>query len=102
MKEEYGDIIEASFVAPKVYRLVHTDGHETSRVKGFSTFGKGFVGSVMDLQQGSAIKCSAFSKMRTVIRGDFGLIIRNKRLHGDSEKRIFASDGTSKPLEVRC
>jgi hypothetical protein len=101
MKEEYGDIKEAYFVAPKVYRLVHGDGHETSRVKGFSTFGKGFVGSVMELQQGAAINCSAFSKMRTVIRGDFGLIVRQKRLRGESEKRIFAADGTSKPLEIR-
>lgn len=101
MKEEYGDIIQASFVAPKVYKLVHSDGHETSRVKGFSTFGKGFVGNVETLQSGLPILCSAFSKMRTVIRGDFGLIVRQKRLKGENEKRIFAADGTSRPLEIR-
>lgn len=103
MKEEYGNIIEANFVAPKVYRLVHSNGKETSRVKGFSTFGKGFVGKVLDLQQGASVACSAFSKMRTVIRGDFGLIVRQKRLRGESEseKRIFAANGTSVPLEIR-
>lgn len=101
MKEEYNDIVQAGFIAPKVYRLVHSSGKETTRVKGFSTFGKGFAGSVVDLQAGLPVTCSAFSKMRTVIRGDFGLMIRQKRLKGENEKRIFAADGTSKPLEVR-
>jgi hypothetical protein len=101
MKEEYGDIIEAAFVAPKVYKLTHSDGHITSRIKGFSTFGRGFVGEIAALQAGESIQCSAFSKIRTVIRGDFGLIIRNKRLRGDSEKRIFDANGNSVPLEVR-
>jgi hypothetical protein len=100
MKEEYADIVGASFVAPKVYRLVHIDGHETSRVKGFSTFGKGFVGSVLSLEKGESVPCSAFSKIRTVIRGDFGLITRHKRLHEGNEKRKFDANGASVPLEV--
>ena len=101
LKEEYNGITQARFALPKVYRLQRVNGDVTSRVKGFSTFGRGFVGEVEALQRGESVTCSAFSKMRTVFRGDFGLITRQKRLRGEDEKRIFAEDGSSVPITVR-
>lgn len=101
MKREYSDIIEAEFIQPKVYRLVHKDGHETIRAKGFSEFAKGFAGDFATLKGHGQIECSAMSKMRTVLRGDFGLIMRRKHLQDKAEdKRCFLPDGSSIPLQV--
>lgn len=101
LKREYSDIIEAEFIQPKVYRLLHSDGSETVRAKGFSEFAKGFTGNFSNLKGHGQIDCSAMSKMRTVLRGDFGLIMRRKRLNEKAEdKRRFLSDGSSIPFWV--
>jgi DNA polymerase type B, organellar and viral len=102
MKREYSDIVEAEFIQPKVYRLRHANGHETIRAKGFSEFAKGFAGNFESLKAHDSIQCSAMSKMRTVLRGDFGLIMRRKRIHENAEdKRQFLKDGSSIPLQVK-
>ena len=101
MKLEYGDIVEARFIAPKVYELTHADGHKTTRAKGFSQFGKGFAGTFDGLSKFEPQTCSAFSKLRTVLHGDFGLVERQKRMHEDSvDKREFLADGSSRPLVI--
>ena len=101
MKCEYSDIIKAEFLQPKVYRLYHADGRESIRAKGFSEFAKGFAGSFDTLKKHGHIECSAMSKMRTVLRGDFGLILRRKHISEKAEdKRHFFDNGTSVPLEV--
>ena len=101
MNREYSDIIEADFIQPKVYRLVHLDGHQSIRAKGFSEFARGFTGNFSSLKEHNQIECSAMSKMRTVLRGDFGLIVRRKRLKENAEeKRTFLADGSSVPLKV--
>jgi hypothetical protein len=101
MKLEYDDIIEARFIAPKVYELTHADGHKTTRAKGFSQFSKGFAGTFDGLSKFQPQTCSAFSKLRTVLHGDFGLVERQKRMHEDSvDKREFLADGSSRPLVI--
>lgn len=110
LKEEYNNIVRAEFIAPKVYHLTLSathgmgiaNGREIIKAKGFSQFARGFIGSFDDLKRGCDNVCSAFSKMRTVLRGDFGLMMKIKRLHLDnSEKRIFSSDGGSVPMEIK-
>jgi hypothetical protein len=101
MKEEYSDIISAEFLAPKTYRLIHADGHETVKAKGFSQFGRGNKVSFPGLKAGEGVQCSAMSKCRTILRGDFGLMLRTKHLLSDrSEKRIFSPDGSSIPIRI--
>ena len=97
MKAEYEDITQAEFIAPKVYRLTHYDGSVTTRAKGFAQFGRGFIGSFDSLASGSNMPCSAMSKLRTVLRGDFGLMLRRKHLLKEGPKRNFLSDGSSVP-----
>jgi hypothetical protein len=101
MKEEYSDIIKAEFVAPKVYRLTHSDNRSTVRAKGFATFGKGFDGDFGTLTKGVSQPCSAMSKLRTVLRGDFGLMLRRKHLLKEGPKRKFLADGSSVPWVIK-
>jgi hypothetical protein len=101
MKLEYDDIIRAEFLAPKSYRLTHADGHETVKAKGFSQFGRSKSVDFEGLKAGKALDCSAMSKCRTVLRGDFGLLMRKKHLILDrEEKRVFFSDGSSVPITI--
>jgi hypothetical protein len=100
MKEEYSNIVRAEFVCPKVYRLTHADGSETVKAKGFSQFARGFAGNFDSLRRGESQKCSAFSKVRTVLRGDFGLLQRSKQLRENVDKRRFLADGSSVPLTI--
>ena len=101
MKAEYEDITKAEFVAPKVYRLTHSDNSITTRAKGFSQFGKGYCGDFGALAQGVCQPCSAMSKLRTVLRGDFGLMMRRKHLLKEGPKRRFLSDGSSVPWTIK-
>lgn len=100
MKVEYADIKKAEFIAPKVYRLTHNDNSITTRAKGFAYFGRKLFGDFNSLASGTRIECAAMSKFRTVLRGDFGLIIRQKHLLREGAKRIFNSDGTSRPMVI--
>lgn len=101
MKLEYNDIVKAEFLAPKSYRLTHSDGHETVKAKGFSKFGRREAVDFSGLREGKALDCSAMSKCRTVLRGDFGLLMRKKHLILDrEEKRVFLSDGSSVPITI--
>ena len=100
MKAEYEDIESAAFVAPKVYRLTHSDKHVTTRAKGFAQFGRGFASDFDTLASGVSVPCSAMSKLRTVLRGDFGLMIRRKHLLKEGPKRRFLSDGSSVPWVI--
>jgi hypothetical protein len=94
-------IVYAYFLAPKVYVLRHASGAITNRAKGFSKFGEKLPDNVVDmLKDGEAVTVSRFSKARSVIRGDFGLITSQKRCHLKYEKRVFHSDGTSSPRRV--
>lgn len=52
------------------------------------------------LASGEGLEVSRFAKARSVIRGDFGLMISKKRCHMDYEKRIFHNDGSSEPRKV--
>lgn len=99
MKPEYDNITKAEFVAPKVYRLTHADEHSTTKAKGFSSFGQKF-NAFDTLNNGKSVNCSAMSKLRTVLRGDFGLIIHQKRLLKEDTKRRFLPDGSSIPWVI--
>ena len=101
MKAEYEDIESASFVAPKVYRLTHSDKHVTTRAKGFAQFGRGFTGDFDSLASGANMPCSGMSKLRTVLRGDFGLMLRRKHLLKEGPKRRFLADGSSVPWVIK-
>ena len=101
MKVEYEDITKAEFVAPKVYRLTHSNNSITTRAKGFSQFGKGCCQDFGTLASGISVPCSAMSKLRTVLRGDFGLMLRRKHLLKEGPKRKFLSDGSSMPWVIK-
>jgi hypothetical protein len=104
-KDEYNTdpIVYAYFLSPKVYVLRHGSGKTTNKAKGFSRFGKHNPlppNAVAILAAGEGLEVSRFAKARSVIRGDFGLMIAQKRCHMDYEKRIFHNDGTSEPRRV--
>jgi hypothetical protein len=103
-KDEYvsDPIVYAYFLSPKVYVLEHLSGKVTNKAKGFSKFGKEKLppNAVALLASGEALEVSRFAKARSVIRGDFGLMLATKRCHMDYEKRIFHKDGSSEPRRV--
>jgi hypothetical protein len=102
-KDEYAKdpIVYAYFLAPKVYVLRHASGKITNKAKGFSRFADTLPkDAVQCLREGKDIEVSRFAKMRSVIRGDFGLVVQRKRCHLDYEKRIFRQDGTSYPRRI--
>jgi hypothetical protein len=102
-KNEYlaDPIVYAYFLAPKVYVLRHASGRVTNKAKGFSRFGERMPAELVDvLRSGESVEVSRFAKVRSVIRGDFGLIFSRKQCHFDYEKRIFRSDGTSVPRRI--
>jgi hypothetical protein len=102
-KNEYpGDpIVYAYFLAPKVYVFRHASGRVTNKAKGFSRFAEKLpADAVAILATGKGLEVSRFAKARSVIRGDFGLILSQKRCHLDYEKRIFHEDGSSEPRRV--
>ena len=103
-KDEYSSdpIVYAYFLSPKVYVLAHLSGKITNKAKGFSKFGKEKLppNAVALLASGESLEVSRFAKARSVIRGDFGLMLATKRCHMDYEKRIFHKDGSSEPRRV--
>ena len=108
-KDEYikNPITYAYFLSPKVYVLRHqhnfpdSETNVTNKAKGFSKFAEKLpANAVAILASGKAIEVSRFAKARSVIRGDFGLMLSQKRCHMDYEKRIFHKDGTSEPRRV--
>jgi hypothetical protein len=93
--------VYAYFLAPKVYVLKHADGRITNKAKGFSRFAEKLpANAVALLSIGEGLEVSRFAKARSVIRGDFGLILSRKHCHLDYEKRIFHDDGSSEPRKV--
>jgi len=104
-KDEYAKdpIVYAYFLSPKVYVLRHLSGKATNKAKGFSRFGKDNPlppNAVAILASGEGLEVTRFAKARSVIRGDFGLLIAQKHCHMDYEKRIFNKDGSSEPRRV--
>jgi hypothetical protein len=102
-KDEYSkDPIEyAYFLSPKVYVLRHASGTVTNKAKGFSKFAEKLPDNAVALLAiGEGLEVSRFAKARSVIRGDFGLMLSQKRCHMDFEKRIFHNDGSSEPRRV--
>lgn len=102
-KSEYASdpITYAYFLSPKVYVLKHLGGKVTNKAKGFSRFAEKLPDdAVAILASGEGLEVSRFAKARSVIRGDFGLMISQKRCHMDYEKRIFHNDGSSEPRKV--
>lgn len=102
-KNEYlaDPIVYAYFLAPKVYVLRHASGRVTNKAKGFSRFGERMPAELVEvLRAGESVEVSRFAKVRSVIRGDFGLIFSRKQCHFDYEKRIFNEDGTSVPRRI--
>jgi hypothetical protein len=103
-KDEYekDPIQYAYFVAPKVYVLKHESGRLTNKAKGFARFGEKLPdNAVAILQSGESLPVSRFTKARSVIRGDFGLILSRKQIQSTSTKRVFHKDGTSTPIKVK-
>lgn len=104
-KDEYAEdpIIEAYFLAPKVYVLKHASGKLTNKAKGFSRFGEKLPPDIITrLANREAVTVSRFAKVRSVIRGDFGLIFATKQCRFEYEKREFLPDGSSRPRKVEC
>jgi hypothetical protein len=102
-KDEYhkDPVVYAYFLSPKVYVLRHLSGKTTNKAKGFSKFGETLpADAVAILASGKGLEVSRFAKVRSVIRGDFGLMLSSKRCHMDYEKRIFHNDGSSEPRRV--
>ena len=102
-KDEYQSdpITYAYFLSPKVYVLRHLSGKVTNKAKGFSKFAEKLPdNAVAILASGEGLEVSRFAKARSVIRGDFGLMLSQKRCHMDYEKRIFHKDGSSEPRRV--
>jgi hypothetical protein len=102
-KDEYSKdpITYAYFLSPKVYVLKHKSGKITNKAKGFSKFAQKLPdNAVALLASGEGLEVSRFAKARSVIRGDFGLMLATKRCHMEYEKRIFNEDGTSIPRKV--
>jgi hypothetical protein len=102
-KDEYHNdpVVYAYFLSPKVYVLRHLSGKTTNKAKGFSKFGEKLPNNaVAILASGEGIEVSRFAKVRSVIRGSFGLMLSQKRCHIDYEKRIFHDDGSSEPRRV--
>ena len=94
-------IVYAYFLAPKVYVFRHASGKVTNKAKGFSKFAEKLPpDAVALLAAGKGLEVSRFAKARSVIRGDFGLILSQKRCHLEYEKRIFHDDGSSEPRKV--
>jgi hypothetical protein len=103
-KDEYAKdpIVEAHFVAPKVYWYRHASGTVTNRAKGFSRFGERLeTDTAARLAKGQAIEVSSFSKTRTVINGKFGLQRRMKRIYMKETKRKHNEDGSTKPWVLK-
>jgi hypothetical protein len=102
-KDEYlaDPINYAYFLSPKVYVLSHLSGKTTNKAKGFSKFAEKLPpNAVALLASGAGLEVSRFAKARSVIRGDFGLMLATKRCHLEYEKRIFHNDGSSEPRRV--
>lgn len=102
-KNEYprDPIVEAQFVAPKIYSYRHASGKVTNRAKGFSRFAEPLPGDITErLANGETIEVSRFAKVRSVIAGEFGLVKSGKRIYNLDPKRIFNADGTSVPRSV--
>lgn len=102
-KDEYesNPITYAYYLSPKVYVLKHYDGKVTNKAKGFAKFGEKLpANAVALLSTGQGIEVSRFAKARSVIRGEFGLLIATKRCHMEYEKRVFHEDGSSEPRKV--
>lgn len=102
-KDEYvaDPIVYAYFLAPKVYVLRHDSGKVTNKAKGFSRFGEKLPGNAIAiLASGKSLEVSRFAKARSVIAGDFGLMVSQKKCHLQYEKRIFHKDGSSDPRKV--
>jgi hypothetical protein len=102
-KDEYAidPIVYAYFLSPKVYVLRHASGKITNKAKGFSKFAEKLPDNVVAiLATGEGVEVSRFAKARSVIRGDFGLLLSQKHCHMDFEKRIFHKDGSSEPRRV--
>jgi hypothetical protein len=102
-KDEYvaDPIVYAYFLAPKVYVLRHDSGKVTNKAKGFSRFGENLPGNAIAiLASGKSLEVSRFAKARSVIAGDFGLMVSQKKCHLQYEKRIFHKDGSSDPRKV--
>jgi hypothetical protein len=94
-------LVYAYFLSPKVYVLKHVDGRVANKAKGFSRFAEKLPpNAVALLSTGEGLEVSRFAKARSVIRGDFGLILSRKHCHLDYEKRIFHDDGSSEPRRV--
>lgn len=95
-------IVSAYFLAPKVYVLRHASGKLTNKAKGFARFGKSPMPDdlVARLRSGEAIEVSRMAKVRSVIKGEFGLVKSFKRIHNLDEKRVFEKDGTSHPRRI--
>ena len=108
-KDEYikNPINYAYFLSPKVYVLRHehnfpdSESNITNKAKGFSKFAEKLPANAVSLlASGESLEVSRFAKARSVIRGDFGLMLSQKRCHMDYEKRIFHDDGSSEPRRV--
>ena len=101
-KTEMSGIIEAHFIAPKVYSLIRSDGQTKAKAKGFSAFGhhKLNTDDVATLAAGNSLPTSRFSKARTVLRGTFGLLKGEKRLHLAGDKRLFFGGNHSTPIHI--
>ena len=102
-KDEYAydPIVYAYFLAPKVYVLRHNSGKVTNKAKGFSKFGEKLPpDAIAILASGKSLEVSRFAKARSVIAGDFGLMVSQKKCHLQYEKRIFHKDGSSDPRRV--
>jgi hypothetical protein len=102
-KNEYprNPIIEAHFIAPKVYNYRHASGMLTNRAKGFSRFGQRLPDDITSrLAQGESLPVSRFSKARSVIGGEFGLQNTVKRIYNLDPKRNYLPDGTSNPRSI--
>lgn len=94
-------IVSAYFLAPKIYVLRHASGKLTNKAKGFARFGEKLPEDIVArLQAGEAIEVSRMAKVRSVIRGEFGLVKSIKRVHNLDEKRVFEPDGTSHPRRI--
>lgn len=105
LKDEFpGKLLEGMFLAPKVYMI--RDGAELEKVvaKGFNKEHRNLA-TLLKLAAGDVLQYERLEKLGSLARADFSRGPRmaqvSKSMTMTNDKRVFAADGTSRPIVVR-
>jgi hypothetical protein len=104
LKQEYGDNLIGDFVGPKMYALTEADGTPHVKAKGFGKEHR-TIESIRKLVEGQAIAYDHLEKIGALARAGFQrgprMVPKTKSLKTQIHKRVFDSDGSSKPIILK-